>query len=167
MQRVAQKFRKPKYKFWLGLGLAAGLLLLEVIPRSAAHAHAPQLPSEAQIRADIVKGAQSFLNLPYHFGGASPSGFDCSGLVLYLYKKHGFAVPHRVIEMRPTLRITKTPQPGDVIFFRNPKGIVGHVGIYVDTEKFIHAPVEGAVIRYEKLKSPYWARNYVEVRSVF
>ena len=149
---------------------AAALLLAEVIPRTSVHATitpaARKLPSEPQIREAVVRGAQSYLNLPYKFGGASPTGFDCSGLVLYLYNQHGFTMPHGVIYMRPTLKLTRNPQKGDVIFFLNDNGIAGHVGIYIDEERFIHAPKEGAVIRYEKLKHPYWKKRFVEIRSV-
>lgn len=170
MQRLKQKWQRPKYKFWLGLVASGVFLLLEVIPRTAAFAAktavAATLPSESAIRTAVVRGAQSYLNLPYIFGGASPSGFDCSGLVMYLYNQHGFTMPHGVIAMRPTLKLTKNPQKGDVIFFLNDNNIAGHVGIYIDEERFIHAPKEGAVIRYEKLKHPYWQKRLVEIRSV-
>jgi cell wall-associated NlpC family hydrolase len=170
MQRLKQKLKRPKYKFWLGLIVSGFLLLLEIIPRTAAFAAkataATKLPRENDIRDAVVRGAQSYLNLPYIFGGASPTGFDCSGLVLYLYNQQGFTMPHGVIHMRPTLKLTKNPQKGDVIFFFNDNGIAGHVGIYIDEERFIHAPKEGAVIRYEKLKHPYWQKRFVEIRSV-
>lgn len=170
MQRLKQKLKRPKYKFWIGLVISGGLLLLEVIPRTAAfaakNAAAPQLPNEAAIRDAVTRGAQSYLNLPYVFGGASPTGFDCSGLVLYLYNQQGFTMPHGVIHMRPTLKLTKNPKKGDVIFFLNDNNVAGHVGIYIDEERFIHAPKEGAVIRYEKLKHPYWQKRFVEIRSV-
>ncbi|MBN8221496.1 MAG: C40 family peptidase [Spirochaetes bacterium] len=170
MQRLKQKLKRPKYKFWLGFMATASLLLIEVIPRTAAfaakNAAAPTLPNEEAIREAVVRGAQSYLNLPYIFGGASPTGFDCSGLVLYLYNKQGFTMPHGVIAMRPTLKSTKNPKKGDVIFFLNDNHVAGHVGIYIDEERFIHAPKEGAVIRYEKLKHPYWQKRLVEIRSV-
>lgn len=166
---MKQKLQKPKYRFWLALAVSATILLLEVIPRTGVYAakSATEIPREELIRADVVKQAQNFLNLPYKFGGAEPTGFDCGGLVLYLYNRHGFTMPHGVIYMRPTLRKTDTPQKGDVIFFLNENNIVGHVGIYVDEERFIHAPKAGAVIRYEKLKHPYWKRRLIEYRSVF
>ena len=170
MQRLKQKLKRPKYKFWIGLVVSGSFLLLEVIPRTAAfaakNAAATQLPNEAAIRDAVTRGAQSYLNLPYVFGGASPTGFDCSGLVLYLYNQQGFTMPHGVILMRPTLKPTKNPKKGDVIFFLNDNNIAGHVGIYIDEERFIHAPKEGAVIRYEKLKHPYWQKRFVEIRSV-
>jgi cell wall-associated NlpC family hydrolase len=171
MQTFKKKLRRPKYRFWAAFSTAALLLLLEVVPKAAAYARvspsAPVLPQEDHIRDDVVRQAQSFLNLPYRFGGASPNGFDCGGLILYLYRRHGFTMPHGVIYMRPTLRLTKTPKKGDVIFFLNDNNIVGHVGMYIDEERFIHAPKEGEVIRYEKLKHPYWKKRTVEIRSVF
>lgn len=171
MQALKNKLRRPKYRFWTALLGAALLLLIEVVPRAAAatrlNANAANIPNENEVRNDVVRQAQSFLNLPYKFGGASPTGFDCGGLVLYLYNRHGFTMPHGVIYMRPTLRPTRSPQKGDVIFFLNDNHIVGHVGIYIDENRFIHAPKAGEVIRYENLRHPYWQRRLVEFRSVF
>lgn len=172
MLKVKQNLKRPKYQFWAGLTVTCFMLSLEVTPHLTAlttkiSPTAQQLPRENEMRDDIVRRAQSYLNLPYIFGGASPTGFDCSGLVMYLYNQHGFTMPHGVIHMRPTLRLTKNPQKGDVIFFRNDNGVVGHVGMYIDEERFIHAPKPGAVIRYEKLTHPYWRQRFVEIRSVF
>jgi cell wall-associated NlpC family hydrolase len=170
MRRAREKLQKPKYRFWLAFMTSVGILAIEVYPRANAHATArtvaAHLPREREIREAIVQGAQSYLNLPYIFGGASPDGFDCSGQVLYLYNQQGFTMPHGVIYMRPTLRLTKNPKKGDVIFFLNDNRNVGHVGIYIDEERFIHAPKPGAYIRYEKLKHPYWQKRFVEIRSV-
>jgi cell wall-associated NlpC family hydrolase len=170
VQRIKQNWKRPKYQFWFGLIVSGGFLLSEIIPRSPAFAAktpaALELPREDAIRDAVVRGAQSYLNLPYKFGGANPNGFDCGGLILYLYNRHGFTMPHGVIHMRPTLKLTQTPKKGDVIFFLNDNHRVGHVGIYIDEERFIHAPKEGAVIRYEKLKHPYWRKRFVEIRSV-
>lgn len=172
MRALRNKLRRPKYRFWAALATSTLLLLLEVLPKTAVHAgitpSAPVLPQEEKIRDDVVSQAQSFLNLPYKFGGTSPAtGFDCGGLILYVYSRHGFTMPHGVIHMRPTLRLTKNPKKGDVIFFLNDNNIVGHVGMYIDAERFIHAPKEGQVIRYEKLQHPYWKKRTVEFRSVF
>ena len=161
----------PQVRFVIALFLGLGLLMVEIVPRiysfTAQPASGTMRPlSEAQIRFDVVAKAQSYLNLPYKFGGNDPRGFDCSGLVMYLYGLHGFTMPHGVIQMRPRLKPTRTPRMGDVIFFLNDNRIAGHVGIYVDAETFIHAPRENTVIRYEKLKHPYWQKRLVEVRSV-
>ena len=170
VQRLRRKWRRPKYKFWLGLFVSGMVLLFEVIPRTPAFAAktaaAPTLPREEDIREAVVKGAQGYLNLPYIFGGAEPSGFDCSGLVFYLYNQQGFTMPRGTIAMRPTLKLTQNPKRGDVIFFRNDNNVAGHVGIFIDEERFIHAPQEGSVIRYDKLANPYWKKRFIEIRSV-
>jgi len=171
MQALKEKLQRPKQRFWVAFFATLLLLLVEVVPKAAANVRvspaAYYLPKEELIRDEVVRRAESFLHLPYKFGGTSPEGFDCGGLVLYLYARHGFKLPHGVIYMRPTLRLTKTPKKGDVIFFLNDNKIVGHVGIYIDEERFIHSPKEGEFIRYEKLKHPYWKKRTVEIRSVF
>ncbi|MBV6493745.1 MAG: hypothetical protein LDLANPLL_01768 [Turneriella sp.] len=170
MQRIKLCFQSHRFRFWTLLSLTFAFLLIEAIPKSAAYAHkgpaAPKILKEPAIRDAIVSGAERYLNVPYRFGGATPKGFDCSGLVLYLYKQQGFSVPRSVREMRPTLKLTHLPKKGDIIFFLNDNGNVGHVGIYINEEKFIHSPREGLKIRYEKLKHPYWKKRFVEYRSI-
>lgn len=171
MQNLQRKLRHPKYQFWLAFSLAGGFLLFEIVPKLAATSPvsttAPALPREVAIRKAVVEEAKKFLDTPYKFGGTTPAGFDCGGLILYLYQKQGFTIPHAVFSMRPTLRLTKHPKKGDVLFFLNDNRNVGHVGLYVGENKFIHAPKEGAFIRYERMNHPYWRKRLVETRSVF
>lgn len=73
-------------------------------------AAATHVSTETQIRDAGARGAQSYLNLPYKFAGASPTGLDCRGLVLYLYNQHGLTMPHGAIYMRPMLKLTRNPK---------------------------------------------------------
>ncbi|HRP69479.1 MAG TPA: C40 family peptidase [Turneriella sp.] len=170
MQRVKTCFWSKKFRFWGVFSCAVFFLLIEAIPKSAAFAHignaAAKIQAEESIRKNIVRGAERYLGVPYIFGGATPKGFDCSGLIHFLYARYGFSLPRSVIGMRPTLRLTRAPQKGDVIFFLNDNHNVGHVGIYIDENTFIHSPREGKAIRYEKLKHPYWQKRFVEYRTV-
>ena len=106
--------------------------------------------------------------MPYRSGGASPDGFDCSGLVQYVMAQHGLGVP-RVVEDQARLgreidedRI----QAGDLIFFAIDSRRPSHVGIALDAERFVHAPKTGQHVRIDTLSSTYWRDRYVEARRV-
>jgi cell wall-associated NlpC family hydrolase len=105
---------------------------------------------------------------PYRFGGSSPSGFDCSGLVLYSYKQAGVALPHSTDKQRSASRVVKVAElrRGDLLFFNQEGKKHGHVGIYVGEGKFVHAPSSGKSVRSDSLDSPYWKKHLSEARRV-
>ena len=99
-----------------------------------------------------VETALAYHGIPYVWGGALPSGFDCSGLILYVFNQHGVELPH--YSGYQFLRGEKIPlsqiQPNDVVFFGSP---VHHVGMYVGGGYFIHAPRTGDVVKLTKLST--------------
>lgn len=112
-----------------------------------------EAPQPSQIGEAIVAAAKNFLGVPYVWGGASPKGFDCSGLVQYVFGKFGVKTP-RVSEQQFLAGKKVDParaQSGDLIFFRHPDGAVGHVGIYLGGGQFLHAPHKGDVVKISKL----------------
>ena len=109
---------------------------------------------------DIAAG---MLGTPYRYGGASPRGFDCSGLVYFAYRKAGIPVPrttgaqlHYAHPVHPS-RL----RPGDLLFFRLTSRTVSHVGIYAGDGRFIHAPSRGKRVSYASLDNPYWQQRIV------
>jgi cell wall-associated NlpC family hydrolase len=93
--------------------------------------------------------ALGYLGVPYVYGGASPSGFDCSGLVMYVYAQLGISLPHyTVAQWNATVPVSSSQmQPGDLVFFDG----LGHVGIYIGNGQFVDAPHTGSVVRIDSI----------------
>jgi len=99
-----------------------------------------------------VQIANHLTGIPYRWGGASPrAGFDCSGLVQYVYAKVGIHLPHFAAgQYGHGRRVSRDSlQAGDLVFFSG----LGHVGIYAGGGKFIHAPRRGTTVRWSRLSS--------------
>ena len=108
--------------------------------------------------------------VPYRLGGSDPNGFDCSGLVQYVFAQYGIAVPRIVEEQWEIGRKVKAEhvQPGDLLFF-NTKGRgndASHVAIAIGGDSFVHAPNSTGVVRVETLWSSYWGSRYIGARRI-
>jgi murein DD-endopeptidase len=112
--------------------------------------------------------AQTMIGKPYRYGGSSPAGFDCSGLVMYSYKQAGLALPHSTDKQRSSSRVVKVAElrRGDLLFFNQEGKKHGHVGIYVGDGKFVHAPSSGKSVRSDSLAAPYWKKHLTEARRI-
>ena len=126
-----------------------------------------QEPSEAV--SDILDLARAQLGVPYVYGGASPSGFDCSGLVYYCFTKNGYSMNRTASgQYRQGTDVAKEDlQPGDLVFFASTGGwYIGHVGIYLGDGEFIHASSGGRRIMVNKLSESYWTKYYYGARRL-
>ena len=116
----------------------------------------------------IVSIAASLVGSPYRYGGASPSGFDCSGLVYYTHQKLDITVPRtsrQQAQYKPAKQLSSA-QPGDILFFRLYGDNVSHVGIYAGNNQFIHAPKSGKRVSYANINESFWRERLVKVATL-
>ena len=101
---------------------------------------------------------------PYHYGGSTPRGFDCSGLVFYTYTQNGMSVPRTsqaLFGASQTIALARANQ-GDLVFFQDQEKL-SHVGIYIGDGLFVHAPSSGRTVSVASLAAPYYQRHLVGV----
>jgi len=106
-------------------------------------------PPASTLGGQAVAIAERYLGVPYVWGGASPSGFDCSGLTMYVYSQLGVSLPHNAAAQYYALPHVSEGdlQPGDLVFFDG----LNHVGIYIGGGSMIHAPHTGTVVQISSL----------------
>jgi cell wall-associated NlpC family hydrolase len=132
-------------------------------PSSSPEPAAAATPAPVARYGGAVGIAMQYLGTPYVYGGASPSGFDCSGFVMYVYAQLGVSLPHNAAAQYGS----GTPvdrsqlQPGDLVFFNG----LGHNGIYVGGGSFIHSPHTGDVVKISPM-SGWYASTYVGARRL-
>ena len=118
---------------------------------------------------DVTIYAVSLVGTPYRYGGNTPEGgFDCSGLINYIYlTSTGVRLPRTSGEMaaldKPKVDESQLAS-GDLVFFG--RGHVTHVGVYVGKGRFVHAPNSGGTVRLDDLDGAYWKANFVYGRRV-
>lgn len=135
----------------------------------ASPAAAPAAAAESGAAGlSVARTAETLLGLPYREGGALPDGFDCSGLVSYVFARHGVAVPRDV--RRQAFAGTAVSRddlaPGDLVFFSTAGSGPTHVGIAIGGDRFIHAPRTGEVVRIESLSAGYWTSRFAAARRI-
>lgn len=119
---------------------------------------------------DVLFRALGLVGTPYRYGGNTPEGgFDCSGLVGYVYRDSaGVGLPRSSREMAaldvPEIERRKL-QPGDLVFF-GVRDVVTHVGIYVGENRFVHAPATGGTVRLDALDGAYWNARFLLAKRV-
>lgn len=157
------------------LGLIASIALLAAC--GAQHTRpAPAIThtrTPGQLHAnpnDILFRAIGLVGTPYRYGGNTPAGgFDCSGLVDYVFNDvAGIVLPRSSGEISrvdaPAIARDDL-QSGDIVFFHGSAN-VSHVGIYVGKGRFVHAPNEGGTVRLDELNAPYWRKHYAGAKRI-
>jgi peptidoglycan DL-endopeptidase CwlO len=121
-------------------------------------------PPDGSQASQVISIAMQYLGVPYVWGGMSPSGFDCSGLIAYSYAQIGVSLPHHAAAQYgygvPVSR--EELQPGDLVFFNG----LGHAGMYVGGGSFIHAPHSGDVVKISSLYEGWYSSTWVGGRRI-
>ena len=131
----------------------------------------PQVtPADPAAASAVLMRALGLVGTPYRYGGNTPeSGFDCSGLVNYVFRDMlALNLPRTSRELAAMQGPKIEPQrlaAGDLVFFGD-KGNVWHVGIYVGEGRFVHAPSSGGTVRLDQLDGPYWRQHYTGAKRV-
>lgn len=140
-------------------------------PGSADPAAGRPALTTSDLRERLVATAESFIGIDYAWGGTTTrSGFDCSGLVLAVYRLNGLAMPRSVRDQygAGTAVDRDRLMKGDLVFFSaSPGGGLSHVGIYIGDGAFIHAPGSGKNVRRESLASAYFKSRFSGARAYF
>ncbi|MEN9291069.1 MAG: hypothetical protein RLZZ357_912 [Bacteroidota bacterium] len=147
------------------------LLLLQL--QNQASAQTPTPKNDPQVDA-IINYAKSFLGVPYRYGGTTPSGFDCSGFINYIFGNFGFDLvrtSYGLAELGTTVKLSDI-QPGDLMFFKGSNvhsTAVGHVALVIevtpDAIKFIHSANTG--VRIDNFKtSQYYIQRYIKTKRL-
>jgi cell wall-associated NlpC family hydrolase len=123
------------------------------------------------LRNDVVVHAMSMVGVLYRRGGNNEeTGFDCSGLVKFVFgQAAALALPRTSREQSDQGAAVQTAdlQPGDLVFYNTLKRPFSHVGIYVGQGQFVHSPRTGAKVRLERMSDAYWTRRFEGARRLF
>lgn len=144
------------------LGLLTLCLLFVGCAGSARRSASPPsaVPTEGE---QIASVAATLVGSPYRYGGADPTGFDCSGLVFFVHQQLGITVPRTAAEQSLAATPVKRShlQPGDVVFFRDSGPDATHVGVYTGERRFVHAPKSGRPVGYASLDDDYYRATFL------
>ncbi len=142
--------------------LRIAAILLTGLLSACSVVRAPEPISRSTEGDRIAALATDQVGAPYRFGGATPQGFDCSGLVRFVFEQSGKLVPRTASEQVRSAEPVPLDnlQPGDLVFFKIAAERVDHVGIYVGAGAFVHAPRTGRPVSRDLLADNYYQRRY-------
>lgn len=152
----------PKWRYAFPLAALLVLTGCAVTNGSAYGEQPPGIPAAAASVAESMQGK------PYAWGGESPSGFDCSGLVYYAYTEAGVRVPRTASAQYKAVRPLYLHQlaPGDLVFFVMPGRFPAHVGVYLGDNRFVHALNRDKPVLISNLDDAYWQRRLIRAGSL-
>jgi cell wall-associated NlpC family hydrolase len=144
-------------------GFAVDVAAASVV-RPTRHEPRPVLKKKQTIGEHAAAIAVKEVGVPYRWGGASPAGFDCSGLVYWVYGRLGIELPHSSYALYGQgRRVARSRmRPGDLLFFSG----LGHVGIYIGRGRMVHAPYSGSWVQVVNLRRSSYGARLVGVRRI-
>ena len=125
-------------------------------------------PARHPVASQAADFAVEMVGRPYRYGGFTPAGFDCSGLVHYSFARSGLRVPRDTPALRRVgadLGLDELAR-GDLVFFDQEGKKSSHVGIYLGDGRFVHAPSTGGQVRIDSIDAPYWRKHLNEARRM-
>ncbi len=128
----------------------------------------PVARADHDAASEAAAHAKNMVGKPYRYGGNTPSGFDCSGLVHYSYARAGIAVPRTTrSQLSAGIAVSaRSLRAGDLVFFDQEGKKFSHVGIYIGDGRFVHAPSSGKRVRIDRLDKRYWRQHFVAARRI-
>jgi cell wall-associated NlpC family hydrolase len=156
-----------------GVKVSADALNSNTTPPAQPDHNTPSAPSVPDVPASelaesIIAMGKKYIGVPYKWAGATPSGFDCSGFVMYVFGAHGITLPHnsRSMYSHGTSVAKKDLRPGDLVFFYGSnKSVINHVGIYIGNGQFIHSSSSKG-ITITGLESSYYVNHYYGAKRI-
>lgn len=144
------------------------LILLTPLAALAGCGHMPAEEAVPPLASRAADHALAMVGKPYRYGGNTPKGFDCSGLVQYSYARVGVKLP------RGTHKLLQVSQPvsranlkrGDLVFFMQDGRRSSHVALYLGDGRFVHAPSRGKHVHVAGFHDAYWQRHFTEARRI-
>ncbi|TYR81233.1 endopeptidase [Priestia megaterium] len=116
--------------------------------------------------AKVINKGKQYMGVPYRWGGMSPSGFDCSGFLVYTFKNSvGIQLPRTVAGIYQQGKSVSSPKAGDIVFFQTYKKGPSHAGIYLGNNQFLHSSSSKGV-SISSLKDSYWSKRYLGAKAV-
>lgn len=146
--------------------LASLLIGLALLSGCASFSQHPprESPQTEALRQTLVLEGLGQIGRPYRFGGTTPEGFDCSGLVQYVYAQAGIVLPRTTGEQYHAGRriALQEAQPGDLLFYRfSSRRRIDHVALYLGDGQALHAPARGRTVIVAGVDEPYWMQRLV------
>lgn len=123
------------------------------------------VPTTSSSNGEIIETARSLIGTPYVWGGDSPSGFDCSGFIQYVYQEQDMTIPRTVNEIWNFSQPADDLSVGNLVFFETYKPGPSHVGIYLGNDQFIHAGASTGVV-ISNLSNSYWKERYLGTKRI-
>lgn len=170
---MCNKIRHMNKRLFLSACITPLLVACSSLSRKPSYTSpsAQSYPNNPAKRQDIVIQAMAMLDRGYTYGGKKlHTGFDCSGLVSFVYKESaGIALKGSAAQMAEATRSIDASQahPGDLVFFNTLGPSFSHVGIYIGDGKFVHAANERTGVKTERMSNGYWSKRFEGYRTVF